>query len=426
MRIESLFLRRMRDLPEDAETPGHRLALRGGWIHQTAAGIYTYSSIAWKALRNIEEVVRAELDAIGCQEILMPVLSPISLWEETGRDKIDVLLRFKTHVGTEMTFNLSHEEVVVDYARANIQSYRQLPFTLYQFQTKYRDELRPRAGLLRCREFLMKDGYSFHANRSDLDKVYGDILGAYHRIYARLGLEGVVDVEALGGDMADENSHEFQWLSPVGEDSIYICDACSFRANKEILTGGDKDAGDVAKCPKCGAPLRKVRAVEVGNIFRLGEKYTRPMKVSFAAADGSAKTPVMGCYGIGISRTFGCFLEQSKEEGRAIFKLAVAPYKVHVIALGLDGRVVAAAEKLYGALKSAGIEAIIDATDARAGSKFADADLLGAPVRAIVSEKNLAAGQVEMKYSGIDSVALPASLPLDCAAEKIIELVKKG
>jgi prolyl-tRNA synthetase len=421
MRIEGLFLRRMRDLPAEAETSGHRLALKGGWIHQTAAGIYTYSSIAWKAMRNIEEIVRSELDALDCQEILMPVLSPISLWEETGRDKIDVLLRFKTHVGTEMTFNLSHEEVVVDYARSSVQSYRQLPFTLYQFQTKYRDELRPRAGLLRCREFLMKDGYSFHADKADLDRVYTDILNAYHRIYKRLGLDGVIDVEALGGDMADENSHEFQWLSPVGEDTIYVCDACGYRANKEVLEGS---AGAV--CPKCGARMSEKRAVEVGNIFRLGDKYTRPMKVSFAAEDGSRKIPVMGCYGIGISRTFGCLLESSGDEGRAVFNMAVAPYKVHVVALGTDNKVIAAANKLYDALKSAGIEVVIDATDERAGSKFANADLLGAPVRAILSEKNLAAGLVEMKYSGMDSAGLAPSLPLDGAVEAIIDIVAKN
>jgi prolyl-tRNA synthetase len=409
----------MRDLPSEAETAGHRLALKGGWVHRTAAGIYTYSGIAWKAIRNIEEIVRSELDALGCQEILMPVLSPISLWEETGRDKIDVLLKFKTHVGTEMTFNLSHEEVVVDYARAGVQSYRRLPFALYQFQTKYRDELRPRAGLLRCREFLMKDGYSFHADKADLDRFYIDILNAYGRIYGRLGLGGVIDVEALGGDMADENSHEFQWLSPVGEDTIYVCEACGYRANKEVLDGNAD-----AVCPKCGAGMSERRAVEVGNIFRLGDKYTRPMKVSFTAEDGSRGIPVMGCYGIGISRTLGCLLEQSGDEGRAVFNLAVAPYKAHVIALGVDAAAISAATALYEKLKSAGIEAIIDATGDRAGAKFANADLLGAPIRAIVSEKNLAAGQVEMKYSGFDSAGLPPTLPLASAAEKIIDMAK--
>ena len=422
MKIENLFLKRAKDLPESAETTGHRLALKGGWIHQTAAGIYTYSSVAWKAMRNIEEVVRIELDSIGCQEILMPVLSPVSLWEETGRDKIDVLLKFKTHVGTEMAFNLSHEEVVVDYARTNIQSYRQLPLALYQFQTKYRDELRPRAGLLRCREFLMKDAYSFHADGDDLNKVYGDFRTAYMRIYKRIGLEGVIEVEAGGGDMADENSHEFQWLSPVGEDTIYIC-GCGFKANKEILTDV-KAATDAVKCPGCGAPLGSSRAVEVGNIFRLGDKYTRPMKVSFTDENGNSKTPVMGCYGIGISRTLGCLLEQSGEEGRAVFNIAVAPYKVHIVALGLDEKVIKAADMLYEKLISAGIEVIIDTTDDRAGSKFANADLLGAPIRAIISDKNLAAGQFEMKYYGFDSSKLPAALQLDVAAEKISDIIK--
>jgi prolyl-tRNA synthetase len=421
MRLENLFLARQRDLPDDAQTSGHRLALKGGWIHRTAAGIYTYSSIAWKAIRNIEDIVRAELDAEGCQEILMPVLSPISLWEETGRDKIDVLLRFKTHVGTEMTFNLSHEEVAVDYARANIQSYRQLPFALYQFQTKYRDELRPRAGLLRCREFLMKDAYSFHADKQSLDEVYFRILAAYGRIYEKVGLAGVIDVEALGGDMSDENSHEFQWLSAAGEDTVYICDSCAFRSNKEILSGG-KDADDALACPKCGATLRKARGVEVGNIFRLGDKYTRSMKVSFADEDGKAKTPVMGCYGIGISRTFGCLLEQSASDSKAVFNLAVAPYKVHVVSLGGDASVVAAAEKLYSDLRAAGIEAVIDATGDRAGSKFANADLLGAPVRVISSDKNLSRGVFEVAYSGV--APGPAELKIEDSAGFIAKFVK--
>ena len=423
MKIENLFLRRMRDLPEDAQTPGHRLALKGGWIHQTAAGVYVYSGIALKAIRNIEEVVRQELDAVGCQEILMPVLSPVSLWEETGRADIDVLLRFKTRAGAEMAMNPTHEEVVVDYARTNIQSYRQLPFTLYQFQTKYRDELRVKAGLLRCREFLMKDAYSFHADDASLDAVYDGIMGAYERIYRRLGLDGVVMVEAPGGDIAGQNSHEFQWPSPVGEDTIYICDACGFKSNKEILTDGDKDARDVECCPECGGSLRSVRAVEVGNIFRLGDKYARPMKVSFTAEDGTQKTPVMGCYGIGISRTLGCLLENSSDEGRAVFNMAVAPYKVHVIALGTDEKVIYAANRLHDSLAAAGIEVIIDATDARAGSKFADADLLGAPVRAVLSDKNLSSGLIEMKYSGIGD-AYPATIPLDNAAQKIIDIIK--
>ncbi|MDR2099141.1 MAG: hypothetical protein LBO78_03925 [Rickettsiales bacterium] len=422
MRIENLFLKRMYELPAEAETSGHRLSLKGGWIHQTAAGIYTYSSIGWKAIRNIESVVRGELDAIGCQEILMPVLSPISLWQETGRDKIDVLLKFKTHVGTEMTFNLSHEEVVVDYARTNIQSYRQLPFTLYQFQTKYRDELRPRAGLLRGREFLMKDAYSFHADKADLDRTYGEIRAAYHRIYKKIGLTGVIDVEAPGGDMSDENSHEFQWLSPVGEDSIYICDACGYRTNKETIVA-DKNGEDALECPKCGKPLRKARGVEVGNIFRLSDKYARPMKVFYNDENGEKKIPVMGCYGIGISRTLGCLLEQGGTDAKAVFNLAVAPYKAHIISIGESAEVKELAEKLYKSLEKAGIESIIDATGDRAGSKFANADLLGAPIRAIVSEKNLAAGTVEMKYSGIEGEP-PAALKTDAAADMITDIAK--
>ncbi|MDR1008907.1 MAG: hypothetical protein LBL52_01495 [Rickettsiales bacterium] len=420
MRIEKLFLHRVQDVPADVKTTGHRLMLRGGYAHQTAAGIYTLSSIGLKACRNIMEIIRQELDSFGCQEVSMPVLSPEALWKETGRDNIDILLKIKTHSGTDMVLNLSHEEVVVDYARGALQSYRQLPLMLYQFQTKYRDELRPRAGLIRCREFTMKDAYSFNADEKSLDETYERFRSAYFTIFEKAGLKGVFDVKASGGDMADEYSHEFQWISEVGEDFFYICDKCGFRANKEILTGGDKDAPDVSVCSECGDKLEKKRGVEVGNIFRQGQKFTGPMKMRFSDRDGTEKTPFMGAYGIGIGRLFGCILESSGEEGRAVFNLAVAPYKVHVIALGDTA---AEAEKLYDTLTRAGVEAIIDATDARAGSKFADADLLGAPIRAILSDKNIAAGIVEMKYSGIDRV-LPESLPLSTAAEKIIEMIE--
>ncbi|MBR1544758.1 MAG: proline--tRNA ligase [Alphaproteobacteria bacterium] len=403
MQIENLFIKRTKELPSDATTSGHKLALKGGYIHQTGAGLYTYSPLGFKVLQNIEKIVREELDAVGCQEMNMPVVSPLSLWKETGRENIDVLLKFKTRAGIDAVVNPTHEEIVTDYVRSILQSYKQLPqspnsLCLYQIQTKYRDELRARAGLIRCREFMMKDAYSFHSSWDDLNSFYDILLKVYHKIYNRLGMKNVIDILAPTGDMGGKISHEFQMVSDIGEDTIYTCSGCDYRANKEVLT--DKDAEDILVCPKCGAKLNKLRGVEVGNIFQLGDKYTKSMNVSYTDADGKKQTPIMGCYGIGVSRVFGCLLEQSENEAKAVFNMAVAPYKVHIIAIG-EGEPVELAKKLYNDLIASGIEVIIDTTDDRAGSKFANADLIGAPIRAIISPKNLANGVFEMKYSGL-------------------------
>ena len=426
MQIENLFIKRTKELPADATTSGHKLALKGGYIHQTGAGIYTYSHLGFKVLQNIEKIVREELDSVGCQEINMPVVSPLSLWKETGRENIDVLLKFKTRAGMEAVINPTHEEIVSDYVRSILQSYKQLPLSpnslcLYQIQTKYRDELRARAGLIRCREFMMKDAYSFHRSWDDLNSFYDILLKAYHKIYNRLGLKNVIHILAPTGDMGGKISHEFQMVSDIGEDTIYTCSGCDYRANKEVLT--DKDADDILVCPKCGAKLNKLRGVEVGNIFQLGDKYTKSMSVSYTDENGKKQTPVMGCYGIGVSRVFGCLLEQSEDEAKAVFNMAIAPYKVHIIAIG-EGESATLAQKLYNDLKSAGIDVIVDTTEDRAGSKFANADLIGAPIRAIISLKNIEAGVFEMKYSGL-SGEYPEQIKINEIFQGVKDIITK-
>ena len=213
MRLENLFIKRTKELPADATTLGHKLALKGGYIHQTGAGIYTYSPLGFKVFQNIKNIIREELDAVGCQEMNMPVVSPLSLWKETGRENIDVLLKFKTRAGIEAVVNPTHEEIVTDYVRSILQSYKQLPASpnslcLYQIQTKYRDELRARAGLIRCREFMMKDAYSFHTSWNDLKEFYDIMLKTYHKIYKRLGMKNVIDILAPTGDMGGKISHD--------------------------------------------------------------------------------------------------------------------------------------------------------------------------------------------------------------------------
>ncbi len=426
MQIESLFIKRMKELPSDATTLGHKLALKGGYIHQTGAGIYTYSPLGFKVLQNIENIIREELDHVGCQEMNMPVVSPLSLWKETGRENIDVLLKFKTRAGIDAVINPTHEEIITDYVRSILQSYKQLPLSpnslcLYQIQTKYRDELRARAGLIRCREFMMKDAYSFHTTWEDLNEFYNILLNSYHKIYKKLGLKNVVDILAPTGDMGGKISHEFQMINETGEDTIYICESCDYRANKEVLT--DKEADDILICPKCGKTLNKLRGIEVGNIFQLGDKYTKSMNVNYLDSEGKKQTPIMGCYGIGVSRVFGCLLEQNNDETKIVFNMKVAPYKVHIISIG-EGEAVDLAKKLYNDLISAGIEVIIDTTNDRVGSKFANADLIGAPIRAIISQKNIANGIFEMKYSGLVN-EYPETINIENIFSKIKEIIEK-
>jgi prolyl-tRNA synthetase len=265
----------------------------------------------------------------------------------------------------------------------------------------------------------MKDAYSYHTSWEDLDSFYSIVLSTYHKIYKKLGLNNVIDILAPTGDMGGKISHEYQMISDIGEDTIYTCSSCDYRANKEVLT--ESDAEDILVCPKCGKSLNKLRGVEVGNIFQLGDKYTKSMNVNYLDSEGKKQTPIMGCYGIGISRVFGCLLEQSCDESKAVFNISVAPYKVHIIAIG-EGESISLATKLYNDLISAGIDVVIDTTSDRAGSKFANADLIGAPIRAIISPKNLEKGVFEMKYSGLNA-EYPEIIPVSEIDSKIKEII---
>lgn len=418
MRLEKIFIRRLHSLPNDVDTIGHQLALRGGYIHQTGAGVYTFSPIGLKVLKNIENVIREEINSLGCQEILMPIASPASLWKESKRyDSVDVLLKFKNRAGTDFVLNPTHEEVAVDYARTCLESYKQLPFSLYQIQTKYRDELRVRAGLIRCREFIMKDAYSFHINIEDLNEFYNQMLITYNRIYKRLGLKDVISVLASTGDMGGKISHEFQMISPIGEDTIYLCKSCDYRSNKEIFSNIIDE--DTVLCPKCGKSLDKIRGVEIGNIFQLGDKYTKSMDVSYIDKDGSKQYPIMGCYGIGIGRVFACILEQA-ELGKSMWNMAIAPYKIHIITIGNSDHVREISNNIYENLNKNKIDTVIDNGDDRPGSKFMNADLLGSPVRIILSDKNVANNVAEIKYYN-----LKENYPDLIKIDSVLDLVKK-
>ena len=385
MRLDKIFTKRLHAIPSDADTNGHQIALRGGYIYQTGAGVYTFTSLGLKVLRNIENLIRSEMDKFGCQEILMPITSPASLWKESNRyDSVDILLKFKNRAENDFVLNPTHEEIVTDYARSCLQSYKQLPFSLYQIQTKYRDELRVRAGLIRCREFIMKDAYSFHKDWNDLNDFYNKMLEKYHKIYELLGLSDIISVLAPTGDMGGKISHEFQMISPIGEDTLYICNSCDYKTNKDMF----KNDNDEQKCPNCNNTLEKIRGIEVGNIFQLGDKYTKSMNVIYIDENGNKQYPIMGCYGIGINRTFACILEQAKL-GKYIWNKLVAPYKIHIISIGNSQKIIDICNKIHNDLSNNNIETIIDITDDRPGSKFSNADLIGAPIRIIVSERNI-------------------------------------
>ncbi|MDR2077835.1 MAG: proline--tRNA ligase [Rickettsiales bacterium] len=419
MRMKDLLIRILYTNSGDAETSGHQLALKGGYIYQTGAGIYTISPLGLKVLTNIANVVRLEMEKIGCQEILMPIVSPASLWLESERyNSIDTLLKFKTKSGADAVLNPTHEEIVCDYVRSFLRSYRQLPFTLYQIQTKYRDELRVRAGLIRCREFIMKDAYSFHRSYEDLEDFYGKMLIAYHTVYRKIGLLGVIAVAGSMGDMGGRMSHEFQIISSVGEDTLYLCDSCDYGCNREAMA----NSNDSTSCPKCSGKLASFRGIEVGNIFQLGYKYTKSMNVLYNDETGTRLNPTMGCYGIGISRVMACIMEQTDVDSGKFWNMAVTPYRLHIITVGNSEEVKIASEDLYRDMQSRGVETIIDDSTDRIGSKLINAKLIGAPLLAIVSDKNISAGIVEMKYGNVDG-SYPASIPLHGAADGIDKII---
>jgi prolyl-tRNA synthetase len=422
MKIENLCVRRLIGDVSGATTRGHKIAVKGGYIHQTFQGGYTLSPLGWRVVKNIEEIIRQEMNAIGGQEILMPVVSGADLWQETGRyDAMGVLAKFKGASGADYVICPTHEELVTDYARSVIDSYRQLPFMLYQIQTKFRDELRVRAGLIRTREFIMKDGYSFHETYEDLQRYYNLCFDAYYRIFRRCGLKRIIDVMSATGDMGGDIAHEFQLVNEMGEDTLYTCD-CGFRANKELETQ------ETTNCPKCGKPMKKVRGIEIGNIFQLGTKYTESMHMTYTASDGTQKHPIMGCYGIGVGRTMAAILEESSDETGPVWNMETAPFAVEVIGLNSkDDRVAKFADKVHDELVASGIETIVDNRDIRAGEKFADADLIAAPIRLIISDKNLADNIIEVKYrvNDCDASKLPDKFGPGDIVKDVKDTIKK-
>lgn len=570
MHIENLVAKRLADDPKDAQTPGHRLLLRGGYIRQVGQGIFTLLPLAQRVRHRVEQIIREEMDAIGGQELQMPVVSPAELWQESGRYESvgPEMLRFTDRGDHPCVLNMTHEEVVVDAARSQVDSYRQFPFMLYQIQTKFRDEPRSRGGLIRVREFTMKDAYSFHRTQEDLAEYYREVHQAYVRIFKRCGLRHVIDIESDTGMMGGSVAHEFMLVSPVGEDTLVLCTGCSYRANREVAraarvyessellqpladvhTPGQKtieevtgflgttplhackavafvgegrpivafvrgdfevnlpklkkavqcadlrpmqeeefaafgsvagfvgpvgldparvtmifdesvakspnlviganrfdyhttgfnfardlpgaaacDITDVVEgdlCPECGKALTLTRGIEVGNIFQLGTKYTRAMEFTYSEEDGSLRHPIMGCYGIGVGRTFASVVEESHDENGPLWPISIAPFRVQICALqAKEPEIVEKAQEVYDALRAEGLDPLLDRRQVGAGFMFADADLIGAPVRIILSKRNLAKGVAELKYRlAVPNEALPREVTLDRVASEVHRIV---
>ncbi len=563
MKLEKLVGERFKERPADCVIDSHAIMVKGGYIKYMANGIYSSYLPLRRIVRKIEQILREEMDKIDGQEVQFPVVMPASRWDEPGRyDSIgDELLRFTDRNNAKMVLGMTHEEAAVHLVREYAQSYTKYPFMIYQIQTKFRDEARPRAGLIRVREFTMKDAYSFHTSQEDLEQYYEKCHAAYERIFERVGVPEVVSVKSDSGMMGGNISHEFMLLTPVGEDSIVLCDSCDYRANMEaaenisdiardaesaalekvytpnvhtiedvcnffgdetknsckavvyqqnvddkyvvLFIRGDLEVNetklvnflgeqvhaaviteecglnagyigpvnlkvngdavvlydkslegrnnlscganeaehhykgldmerdvpnaeyhDFAKiqeggiCPKCGKKTVKIsRGIEVGNIFQLGTKYTKSMNMTYVDANGENKTPIMGCYGIGVGRLAASVCEAHHDEYGPIWPKAIAPWQVHLCAVRVDDEEVRAyADKLYEDLQNAGIEVIYDDRSVRAGVMFADADLLGIPLRIIVSPKNMKQGVVEVASR---DKTLKTQIPLENVMEEI-------
>ncbi len=540
MKLSQMVSKRYKETPADCQIASQALMMRGGYIKSVANGIYTLFPITKRITRKIENILREEMDAIDGQEVLFPVALPASMWEESGRYQSvgSELLRFSDRSGSKMLLGMTHEEAAVHFARDVVDSYTQYPFMIYQIQTKFRDEPRCRGGLIRVREFTMKDAYSFHTSQEDLEAYYQRCYDAYNRIFARAGVPQVVAVAADSGMMGGKISHEYMLLTDIGEDSIVLCDECDYKANMEaapcivhnepgeiealqkvatpnvktiedlcaflkipaqrtckavvyqenltdkivvvflrgdldvnetklrnhlkaeihpaildenspltagfigpvgiskevkvvfdrsiqgiesMVTGANetdahyvgfnvaRDVGevtyvDVAKavsggiCPICGKhAIRIERGIEVGNIFQLGDKYTKSMNMTYVDRDGSLKTPIMGCYGIGVGRLAASVCEVCRDDYGPIWPISIAPWHVQICSMRANQEEVkAASQALYDELTRRGIEVIWDDREVSAGVMFSDADLLGVPVRVVVSPKGLKNGTIEI------------------------------
>jgi len=395
MKQTKYFLKTLKQKPKDETSVNAELLIRGGFIDKLMAGVYSYLPMGFKVLNNIKRIVREEMNKIGAQELLMPALHPKELWEETNRweEGKDVMFQFEGRSGKKLGLGWTHEEVITDIIRTRIKSYKDLPIALYQIQDKFRNEPRAKSGLLRGIEFSMKDLYSFHRDMDDFEEYYERVKAAYLIIFKRCGLDAIIS-EASGGSFTEKYSHEFQVACASGEDIVIRCPDCDFAQNKEIFDDSKKI------CPKCGSTLKSVKTIEVGNIFPLEAKYSEQMKAQFTDENGKQKNIIMGCYGLGPSRVMGSIVEVHHDEKGIVWPWEIAPYKIHLVGLGMDDSVVEKkANSIFNTLIKKYPRQVFfdDRTDKSTGEKLADSDLIGLPIRIVIGPKTLEKNSVEIK-----------------------------
>ena len=392
MQLSKYPLITYKETPVDAELTSHQLMLRAGLIKKLASGLFSWMPIGLKVLRKIEHIVREEMDRSGAYEVSMPAIQPADLWQETGRWEAygNLLLKMEDRQGRLFCFGPTHEEVITDIVRNELKTYRQMPVNFYQIQTKFRDEIRPRFGVMRAREFLMKDAYSFHLDQPSLDLEYENMGTTYNTIFTRLGLD-FRKVRADSGEIGGSVSHEYHVLADSGEDEIGYCDEEDYAANVEMIEGNTAPNG---------GKLSFTRGIEVGHIFQLGDKYSKSMNCTVLNDKGDSIYPLMGCYGIGISRIMASSIEQNHDESGIIWPEPLAPFQIIIIALNknTEDTTLTKSRKIYHQLLESGYEVLLDDRNERAGVKFADADLLGIPKRLIVSERGLDNQTIELNF----------------------------
>ena len=401
MLFSKLLIPTLKDAPQEAEVISHRLMLRAGMIRKVASGIYTWLPLGFKVLKKIENIVREEMDASGAQEVFMPMVQPKELWNETKRwEKMGPeLLRIKDRHERDFCLGPTHEEVITDIVRDNVKSYKELPLNIYQIQTKFRDEVRPRYGIMRGREFLMKDSYSFNIDEESLQETYLIMREAYKKILDRIGLEykiSAADSGAIGGD----SSEEFHVLAENGEDTIAVSDSSEFAINSELLLkdGENINSLEGKPSPDGKGTIQIKKGIEVGHIFKLGRLYAESMKANVLNSEGKASTLYMGCYGIGVSRLVAAAIEQNFDEKGIIWPHNIAPFDINIISIGFekDEKISTASINLYEELKSMGYDVLLDDRKDGYGAKMKDSELIGIPLNIIIGKKYLASKEIEL------------------------------
>ncbi len=413
MRQSKLFAKTIKEAPKDEEARNAQLLIRGGFINKEMAGVYSLLPLGLRVMRKIEEVIRKEMnETLRASEIYMPALHPLENYKKTGRDNIDVLFRTELATGRDLVLGQSHEEVVVPLIKNHLFSYRDLPIYVYQIQNKFRNELRAKSGVLRGREFLMKDLYSFHADEEDFEEYYELSKKAYKNIFEKVGIGEETFITFADGGSFSKYSHEFQTITEAGEDLIYLCKECKVAINEEIID-------DQKECPQCGKgkkDLRKTKSIEVGNIFPLKTKFSDAFDLTYTDEDGEEKPVIMGCYGIGVGRLMGAVLEVKNDENGMIWPEEIAPFQVHLIPIGKEAE--KEADLIYDKIRDK-VEVLYDDRQVGTGEKFADADLIGIPYRVVVSKKTLEVDSVEIKKRSEEKEELVKKEKLQSYVQKI-------